>query len=307
MRNYDRVVQEVTSGFERGVVSIGAAAAGMRTLADATGSFQTKFRYLLVAADGISWQIGVGEYFPGSPDFVDLSAVGWSSNSGSRISLPTPQSGPHGWLYCTPAAADSVVTDSNDPPMGDDAAFGFLAAGGGALAGANYTVALGLFAQALATNGIALGAWTKAGVPGALMIGDGADGAQRGHLLDWCGRASSSGTAPATIGNGQSADALTPRESAAYELDVRVIGRRTSPSTAVWGASARVVLLYPTGGSPVIVGTPSFTVDGASAGLSCSAALSIVSGTLQIAVTGSAAGETWRWSARLSGVEQWGD
>ena len=106
MRALDRVVQEVTTGFERGIVSIGAAAAGMRTLADATGSFQTKFRYLLVAVDGISWQIGVGEYFPGSPDFVDLSAVSWSSNSGSRISLPTPQGGPHGWLYCIPAAAD---------------------------------------------------------------------------------------------------------------------------------------------------------------------------------------------------------
>lgn len=308
MRAYDRVVQEVTSGFDSGFVSIGPAAAGMRTLSDATGSYQDKFRYLLVAADGVSWQMGVGEYFPGSPDTVDLSAISWSSNSGDRISLPAPESGPYGWLSCIPAAADSVLTDGNDPPSADDlVAFGYLAAGTGALAAAAYTVALGLYAQALAANGTALGAWTKAGVPGALMYGDGADGAQRGHWLAWAGRTNSSGTTPAIIGNGETPDRFVPREGAAYELDVRVIGRRTSPSAASWGASARVVLLYPTGGSPTIVGTPSFTVDGASAGVSCSAALSIVSGTLQIAVTGNAAGETWRWSASLSGVEQWGD
>lgn len=308
MRNYDRVVQEVTSGFERGIVSIGAAAAGMRTLADATGSFQTKFRYLLVAADGISWQIGVGEYFPGDPDFVDLSAVSWSSNSGSRISLPTPEGGPHGWLYCIPAAADSVLTDGDDPPSADDlAGVGYLVAGNGALAAASRTVALGSYAQALAANGTALGAWAKAGVPGALMYGDGADGAQRGHWLAWSGRANSSGTTPAIIGNGATLDRFAPREGAAYELDVRVIGRRTSPSAAAWGASARVVLLYPTGGSPAIVGTPTWTVDGATAGVSCSAALSIASGAMQIAVTGNAEGETWRWSASVSGVEQWGD
>lgn len=307
MRAYDRVVQEVTSDFDAGVVSLGPAAAGMQTMADATGSFQTKFRYLLVAASGTDWQIGVGEYVPGSPDTADLSSIGWSSNSGDPISLPAPGSGPRGWLYCTPAAADGVVTDGNDPPSGDDTAFGFLAAGTGAFAGATQAIALGMYAQALAANAAALGAWTKAGVHGALMYGDGIDAAQRGHWLAWCGRANSSGTATASIGNGENPDRFTPREGAAYELDVRVIGRRTSPSAAAWGASARVVVLYPTGGSPTIVGTPSFTVDGASAGVSCSAALSIVSGTLQIAVTGNAAGETWRWSASLSGAEQWGD
>lgn len=308
MRNYDRVVQEVTSGFDAGFVTIGPAAAGMQTMADATGSFQTKFRYLLVAADGVNWQIGVGEYFPGTPDSVDLSSISWSSNSGDPISLPAPGSGPHGWLYCTPAAADGVLTDGNDPPSADDlAAFGYLVAGNGALAAAAYTVALGLYAQALAANGTALGAWTKAGVPGALMYGDGADGAQRGHWLAWSGRANSSGTTPAIIGNGETPDRFVPREGSAYELDVRVIGRRTSPSAAAWGASARVVLLYPTGGGPAIVGTPIWTVDGATAGVSCSAALSIASGAMQIAVTGNAAGETWRWSASVSGVEQWGD
>ncbi len=305
MKAFNRVVQEVTSGFDGGIVSIGPAAAGMRTMADVTGSTATKFRYLLVAANGIDWEIGVATYTPGTPDTVSLS-VDESSAGESHIALPAPESGPYGWLRCIPAAAGAVLTSGADAPSAADDAVSFLALGGAAQVLKSYGAAIGHGAIAYEAGSTAIGTDTEADVPGALMYGDGVTGSQRAHWVTWAGRASSSGTDSTNIGNGPDTARFVPSGGAAYLLDVRVVGRRTSPDDAVWAASTRVVVLHPTGGSVTIVGTPSFTVDGASAGVSCSAALSIVSGGLQIAVTGSASGESWRWAASLSGVEQWG-
>lgn len=305
MRALDRVVQEVTSGFDFGVVSLGAAAAGMRTLADATGSTATRCRYLLVAANGIDWEIGVADYTPGTPDTVSLS-VDISSAGESHIALPAPESGPRGWFSCVPSAATAVLTASADGPSVAATATAFLAAGSAAEVLEDRGTALGHGAKSYTAGSIAIGTDTEADVPGALMVGDGVIGDNRAHWITWAGRAASSGTDTANIGNGPDATRFTPSQGAAYTLDVRVVGRRTSPDDAVWAASARVVLLFPNGGSPTIVGSPAWTVDGASAGVSCSAALSIVSGGLQIAVTGSASGETWRWAATMSGAEQWG-
>lgn len=305
MRAYDRVVQEVTSGFDFGVVSLGPAATGMRTLADVTGSTATRCRYLLVAANGVDWEIGVAEYTPGTPDSVSLS-VDVSSNGGLHIALPAPESGPRGWFSCVPTSVNAVLTDSADAPTVSDTAVHFLCAGGAAQVLETRGTALGHSAKVYTPGSTAIGADSEADVPGAYMFGDGHIADQRAHWLTWAGRAASSGTDAAIIGNGPDATSFTPAQGAAYTLDVRVVGRRTSPDDAVWAASARVVLLYPSGGTLIIVGTPSWAVDGATAGVSCSAVLSIVSGALQITVSGSASGEQWRWAATMSGAEQWG-
>lgn len=305
MRAYDRVVQEVTSGFDHGGVILGEAAAGMRTLADATFSTATRCRYLLVAANGIDWEIGVADYTPGPPDTVSLS-VDISSAYGSHIALPATESGPRGWFSCVPSAANAVLTASAGDPSVADNATAFLAAGSAAEVLEDRGTALGHGAKSYSAGSIAIGTETESSVPGAMAVGDGSIGGRRAHWLTWAGRANSSSTDAATIGNGPDATPFTPAQGAAYTLDVRVVGRRTSPDDAVWAASARVVLLYPSGGTLIIVGTPTWTVDGASAGVSCSAALSIVSGTLQITVSGSASGEQWRWAATMSGAEQWG-
>lgn len=311
MKVFDRVGQQVVSEFDHGVVLLGPARTSMQTLRAAGGDGPFSFRYLLTDATESAWQIGLGSFGVSNPSdpadhgYASLDPF-YSSNGGSEINLPTPSSGPHGYLYVVLTAADAVLTDAYDAPSAADGISRVLAIGGSAFAGAESTIAIGPGARALSSFSSALGYNTIAGVPGAYVEGDHSDAAQRTHMLRWAARAVSIGTTSVDLLHG-GGERLQPRDGAAYLLDVRLIGRRTAPIPGAWAASARVLVHRSVGGSAEIVGAPVFSVDAASAGVTCSASLSIVSGGLNISAAGSSAGEAWRWGASVMGVEQWGN
>lgn len=240
----------------------------------------------------------------------------WTNNSGAygRVYIDgtldlSAQTGPnYGIISCVALTYNAIVTNylyrdgriiygSN---LSGEPALAFP----GAVCRGDFGIAIGYNADSRRKGAIAFGRKTIAGIPYAMVHSDGVSWpARRGNSIVWSASCASAGGSEATLVAGPEDYAFVPQETGLYLLSLNIVGRRVSPSAAVWAAKMDVVIDYPQGGSIAIVGTPTPTVIASSGGVSCAASAAVDGSSVRLKVAGNASGESWRWGCSVRGVE----
>lgn len=312
-RNFNNVRQSIISsttdaddcwllgGPLDGYTDILSAAAVQNPAAPSSLSDTILFPCRVVSADGL--QVFYGMAY-------------WKNDSGSygRVYIDgsldlSAQTGPnYGFISCVPLTFNAILTNS----VQRDARIEFGAnltgelalAFPGSVSRADFSIAIGYNADSRKKGAIALGNKTIAGIPYAMVLSDGVSWpARRANSLLWSASCASAGDSEATLVAGTADHPFVPQETGLYLLSLNIVGRRVSPSPAVWAAKMDVVIDYPQGGSVSIVGSPTPTVIASSGGVTCTASAAVDGSNVRLKVAGNASEESWRWGCSVRGVE----
>lgn len=265
--------------------------------------------------DGSAWELGVGRIT--SDGYLERTTVTSSSASGARIDIVGDPDPAIMYIVACAISAPAVTPHFGawSPALGAQVREGIE--GGTALGSAarvdDYEgTAIGALARSRVVGASAIGARAQARVAGAVTTGEFNAGA-----VTWAGRVQTTDASPARAYN-RLGHPFIPWTTGAYLIEAQVIGRRTSPSVAVYAATLTAVVYRIGAGSvPVLVGSVVKAVNGQSAGVTCDCDIEIdtelyeiaagieVEGGVAVMVSGASA-ETWQWSVAIRAVEQAG-
>lgn len=308
---FDRVAQYIDSTGTDQVMTLGTAVPTYITAeaAAAVGSIPAPWQVPYLIVDGAGWELGIGTI--SDTGYLTRSKVFRSSSGGNRINVTGDPDPAIVYVVQIGLAAASVTHSAlaDDQYSGLDPALGCTVAPG--VLGA---VGIGSQSRIDANGGAALGAETYSRVEGATALGAKADarviGAVSCGLNDsadvvWVGRAQTYDDTPELIT--RDGIGMVPWSTGVYVLDALVCGRRTAPSAAAYGARITGVVMRTSGGTPVIIGTPTKTDIALSSGATATCALVVDedNNAVAVQVTG---GETeeWMWTASIRAAEQAG-
>lgn len=265
--------------------------------------------------DGDQWEIGIG-IVDGA--YLERERVIDSSDAGARIDIVGDPDLPIVYLVVgamNAAAVTPAMGTGSGAGVGGRVAAGQLAgtALGSAASVDDYEgTAIGALARSLVAGASAIGAQAQARVTGAVTTGEFNAGA-----VTWAGSVQTTDASPARAAN-RLGHPFIPWTTGAYLIEAQVIGRRTSPSVAVYAATLTAVVYRIGAGSvPVLVGSVVKAVNGQSAGVTCDCDIEIdtepyeiaagieVEGGVAVMVSGASA-QTWEWSVAIRAVEQAG-
>lgn len=176
--------------------------------------------------------------------------------------------------------------------------------GAAATASADYSIAMGQDAAASESDTIAVGRNAQAHHAGAIALGR--DSLAWNPYIEslwqswrWSGNASTTNATPTRLAAPGATEIVIP-EYAVLNIRAQVVAQRDDGAAY----SAEIVACIRRGdASAEIVGTPTVTVVGASAGVTATATVVIAgTATVRIQVTG-AAGQSWWWSGHVIGVQ----
>jgi hypothetical protein len=242
------------------------------------------------------WEIGYGT-FSGST-LVRSARLG-SSTGGSS----TPSYVGQIDVEIVAAAATMLAARGTNPPTAGSLC---VAAGHQAAASGQTAVALGGSAVASGDYAVAMGSEAQATHDGSVCVGSNswsfADYTEQfGRAWRWSGSGYTSSATPADLNDSQFESApLTIESGVVVAFRALVVGRRDSDNAAyaaeIVGAAVR------TGSTPTLLGTPTVTEIGKTAGVTATCSLAMrTSGRIAIQVTGES-GQEWYWSAAMTGT-----
>lgn len=313
----DRVAQYITTTGTAENQELGAAVSSYRTSAAMALAFGLGASfisgYLIKVTDGSAFELGVGEFLD---TFFYRRHVIHSSNSGSRINIPTETTEVKTIVYIVNIALNSVAASITDEqfsgtfpveqgPMvsayeGDgDRVFGAVAIGAMATAWRSQSLALGALAQANQPGSTAIGYGTNAYVPYATSM----CGSTYGAAVVMGMSDTFTDAGPHLMFGRGSGFKLTP--NSAYKIEADIVAKRISPSLAIYSAKLKGTVYRSGSAMPVFVAAAVKTDEVQSAGITCDCDMFIdeTEETLIIEVTNNASGETWNWSAVLRAAE----
>lgn len=246
-------------------VPLGAAVDGFRTLAAAGIAVGDIFPYRLAAADGSTWETGIGEYYDvaGAPYFsrYPQTGVSFPVDTPCELYVTSPS-----WMQAAVNLAGGT-TAQKTPPQANAA--GAVAVGGGGVADAVGTSAFGALASAAGVRSVALGYSASAQSEGAVALGSytavtGCAAVARGSLanaVDYSGVLIWTGWADAGAALDVTGSRFTvPNVPCIALLDVLISGA-TAGLADTYAARATVVLKRAAiNGTIAIEGTPAVTV-----------------------------------------------
>ena len=246
-------------------VPLGAAVDGFRTLAAAGIAVGDIFPYRLAAADGSSWETGIGEYYDvaGAPYFsrYPQTWVSFPVDTPCELYVTSPS-----WMQAAVNLAGGT-TAQKTPPQAN--ATGAVALGGGVVADAAGAAAFGALATAAGVRSVALGYSASAQSEGAVALGSytnisGCAALGRGSRpveADYSGSLLWSGWANGGTALDATGKRFTlPNVPAIALLDVLLSGA-TAGLADTYAARATVVLKRTAiNGTIAIEGTPAVTV-----------------------------------------------
>lgn len=247
-------------------VPLGAAVDGFRTLTAAGIAVGDIFPYRLAAADGSTWETGIGEYYDvaGAPYFsrYPQTWVSFPVDTPCELYVTSPS-----WMQAAVNLAGGT-TAQKTPPQAN--ATGAVAVGGGGVADAADAAAFGALATAAGVRSVALGYSASAQSEGAVALGSytnisGCAALGRGSRpveadysgsLLWSGWANGSGAALDATGK----RFTLPNVPAIALLDVLISGA-TAGLADTYAARVSVVLKRAAiNGTIAIEGAPAVTV-----------------------------------------------
>lgn len=246
-------------------VPLGAAVDGFRTLAAAGIAVGDIFPYRLAAADGSTWETGIGEYYDvaGAPYFsrYPQTWVSFPVDTPCELYVTSPS-----WMQAAVNLAGGT-TAQKTPPQAN--ATGAVAVGGGCVADATGAAAFGALATAAGVRSVALGYSASAQSEGAVALGSytavtGCAAVARGSRpveADYSGSLLWSGWANGGTALDAAGERFTlPNVPAIALLDVLLSGA-TAGLADTYAARATVVLKRTAiNGTIAIEGAPAVTV-----------------------------------------------
>lgn len=276
MQHYEMVEESAT--YAGGVFTLGGAIAGRRGWADTDAASGDQIYYRAQTSDGAEWEVGVGTYNTAGT----ISRIGASAR---RVGFSGAFTGPVLIAQVVPRTSLLVARDFGVPRAEQFQSAAFA----GGIAQAENALAL-LGAAATHEGAIVAGISAASFAPYVDQHYDG---------FRWTATAdtySGQATQPITDYGG---NVLLLEEYRVAVIHALVIAMRDSDQ-AVYAAEIRAAIAYPGGGSLALVGTPTVTEIGKSAGVTVSASVSAANGGLTITANGNT--EYWRWSAVVTGT-----
>lgn len=295
MKHFDLVGESATYDDGTGTYTLSGVLPGRRTFASAVAS-SAEVCYRAWDESRTRWEIGYGTY--NGAAVVRTTRLG-SSSGGSSTPAYVGQID----IEIVAAAATMLAARGTNPPT--VGALG-VAAGHQAEASGQSAVALGASSVASGDYAVAVGAEVQAAHDGCVCVGNGTMSfapyvEQFGMAWRWSGSASTLSTTPADIRDSQfQSNPLTIESGAVVAFRALVVGRRDSDNAAyaaeIVGAAVR------NGSTPTLLGTPTVTEIGKTAGVTATCSLVMrSSGVIAIQVTGES-GQEWYWSAAMMGT-----
>lgn len=251
----------------------------------------------LTSGDGLQTEVVVARFTN------DSGTYGRVYVEGTTLNLSAQEAPNYGYLSVVNVATSSWIASGGNYPRvastgGESPPNNFLVCPGGRV-GAEYGIALGYNAQALADSSVAIGRRTMNAIPGSMMFGVQRESSgSRPAWFVWCGFCDTSGTTPDSPGYGDFLTQFQFPQNQIFILKVKVIGRRYSPSFAIWTGEATVVVYRASGGSAQVQNTPTFDVLFATGGVAPTVR---IDNPFYLNMAG-ASGETWHWSASIEGL-----
>lgn len=276
MQHYEMV--EESASYAAGVFTLGGAVAARRGWADTDVDTGDLIYYRAQTADGAQWEVGVGTYnAAGTIARAGVSArpVGFSGEFTAAVSV----------AQVVPPHSHVIARDFGVPRAVQYQSAAFA----GGIAQAENSLAM-LGAATTHEGAAVAGIFATSFAPYVEQF----YGAYR-----WHGTAdtySSQQTLPIKDYGG---NVLIVDQGRVAVIHALVIAMRDSDQ-AVYAAEIRAAIAYPAGGSLVLVGTPTITEIGKSAGVTVSASVAAANGGLTITANGTA--DYWRWSAVVTGT-----
>lgn len=295
MKHFDLVGESATYNDGTGTYTLAGALPGRRTFSGTVDS-GTEVCYRAWDESRTRWEIGYGTY--NGTAVVRTERMG-SSSGGSSTPAYVGQID----IEIVAAAATMLAARGTNPPtvgalgvaagqQADASGQSAVAIGASAVASVGYSIAMGPEAQATHEGAVCVGSGTMSFAPYA---------EQFGRAWRWSGAASTLSTTPADIRDSQfQSNPLTIESGAVVAFRALVVGRRDSDNAAyaaeIVGAAVR------NGSTPTLLGTPTVTEIGKTAGVTATCSLVMrSSGRIAIQVTGETDQE-WYWSAAMMGA-----